>query len=81
MSSTNPIAASKLLAGSGTTNVAASEVVNLLLFQMPKSEPSTTPSAEKSPEHQAAVAVNLLEFQMPKSDSSTTPSRFASPGP
>ncbi len=33
--------------------------VNLWLFQTPKSDPSTRPSALKSPADQAAVAVNL----------------------
>ncbi len=63
-------------AGSGT---ALAAVWNLLLFQMLKSEPSTTPSALKSPRHQRTVAVNLLAFQMPKSLPSTTPSKLASP--
>jgi hypothetical protein len=39
-------------------------------FPIPKSEPSTKPSAV-SPLHQAAFAVNLLAFQIPKSEPST----------
>ena len=54
--------------------------VNLLEFQMLKSEPSIDPSALKSPLHQAAVPENLLAFQTLKSEPSTTPSRLASPG-
>ena len=64
--------------GSGTATV-ASELENLFAFQTLKSDASTTPSAVKSPRHQAAAVVNLWEFHRLKSDVSTTPSRLASP--
>ena len=66
--------------GSGTAAVESYDERNLKLFQILKSEPSTLPSALKSPALQAAVNVNLLLFQMLKSEVSTDPSKLASPG-
>ena len=65
-------------AGSGTAD-APSELVNLFIFQRPKSDPSTSPSALKSPAVQAATELNLFVFQKPKSEPSTPPFRSASP--
>ena len=53
-------------AGSGT-QATPSELVNFWPFQTLKSDTSTTPSAVKSPLHQA-TSENLFEFQMLKSD-------------
>ena len=63
----------------GTCAAFATEV-NLLLFQMLKSEPSVVPSPLKSPLSQFVPDWYWFEFQMLKSEPSTLPSPFASPG-
>ena len=70
--------ASQRLPGSGTT-ASPSDDMKRCEFQMLKSRTSVTPSALKSPAHQAAVWLNRLLFQILKSDTSTDPSRLASP--
>ena len=52
--------------GSGTATT-PEDAVNLLSFQRVKSNPSTSPSALKSPRLQAAADVNLWLFQAMKS--------------